>query len=92
MNFPLVQYLDMTDQEPLITPSFRTGVKWVNIYGDFRAFLKYRRTKGLSLIQWTRSLRGEKVLSDFAWDDVLPCILGIGMKLSHRLKFFPSET
>ena len=72
MNFPFIDYLEVTDQKPKQISSFHKGIKWVNIYMDFDSYISYRRLKELSLREWLNSLRGIKVFSDFASDDILP--------------------
>lgn len=74
MNFPLVDYLEVTGQNPKPVLGFRKGIKWINIYSDFDAYLSYRREKLLTLSDWLCSLRGEKVFSDFALDDISPTL------------------
>jgi D-aspartate ligase len=74
MNFPLMNYLDVTGQAPEPVASFETGVKWINIYMDFDSFLAYRRVKEINFMQWLKSLRGKKILSDFSLDDPRPAL------------------
>lgn len=72
MNFPLTDYLEMTDQNPESNFIFTPDIKWVNIYMDFDSFLKYRKRKELTLKQWIKSLKGNKIYSDLARDDIKP--------------------
>jgi len=89
MNFPFVDYLEMIDQKPESTFIFTPDIKWVNIYMDFDSFLKYRKLKKLTLKQWIKSLKGKKIYSDFAWDDILPGFyeVGFGLKLYRLPKY-----
>jgi len=72
MNFPLTDYLELTDRDPKAVHKYRSGIKWVNIYSDIDSFREYRQRGELSVMQWLRSLKGEKIYSDLNWDDVLP--------------------
>jgi D-aspartate ligase len=72
MNFPLMDYMELTDCEPKAILNYRAGIKWVNIYSDIESFREYRQRGGLSFRQWLESLKGEKLLSDLAGDDILP--------------------
>ena len=72
MNFPLMDYLEMTGCEPKAVLEYRYGIKWVNLYSDLESFREYRQRKQLSLMQWLESYKGEKVYSDISWDDMLP--------------------
>jgi len=77
MNFPFIDYLEVTGQNPEPIYRFYKGVKWVNIYMDFNSYLTYQRDKELTLNDWLNSLRGMKVYSDFARDDILPAFYEI---------------
>lgn len=73
VNFPFLNYQDLLEQEaPHIPPSYRFGVKWVNIYMDFKSFLDYKKAGEITFLQWLDSLSGPKVYSDFALDDPIP--------------------
>lgn len=73
INFPLINYMDLLALDIEKTnPPFQTGLKWVNLYMDFAAFLDYHKAGELSFKQWLTSLKGPRVFSDFAWDDIIP--------------------
>jgi len=72
INFPLIQYRDLTGQPAEKTFEYKTGIKWVNIYSDFDSYLSYRKEKTLSFKEWLKSLKGKKVFSDWAKDDIKP--------------------
>ncbi len=87
MNFPLVDYLEVTGQNPEPVSEYRNGVKWVNIYMDFNSFLAYRNESKLTLKDWLVSLKGKKVFSDFARDDIQPVFYEI--RFGRRLRKLP---
>ena len=72
MNFPLMNYLDLTGHDPKPIVDYRKGIKWVNIYSDVESFREYRHRGQLSVMQWLNSLKGEKMFSDLCSDDILP--------------------
>ena len=72
MNFPLMDYRELTNCEPKAILGYRSGIKWVNIYSDIESFREYRQRGQLSFSQWLVSLKGETLLSDLAGDDILP--------------------
>jgi D-aspartate ligase len=72
MNFPLIDYLEVTGREPKAVPDYRHGIKWVNIYSDLESFREYRQRGPFSVQEWITSLRGETIFSDLAKDDILP--------------------
>lgn len=72
MNFPLMDYMELTDCEPMAILDYRPGIKWVNIYSDIESFREYRKRGWLTFRQWLDSLKGEKLFSDLAGDDILP--------------------
>ena len=83
INFPLIQYLDLTNQNLLPQMEFKDGIKWWDSMADFQAFWVYFRKGELSPAKWIRSLNGIKSFATFAFDDPLPFLK------SHRygLKF-----
>ncbi len=90
INFPLIQYLDLTGQGVPERGPYRKNIKWINIYSDFDSFLSYRREGLINVKTWFQSLKGKKVLSDWSWDDLLPGFyeLGFGKKLLRLPKYF----
>jgi predicted ATP-grasp superfamily ATP-dependent carboligase len=72
LNFPLINYLDVTGQNPPILKTFIKNIKWVNIYNDFESFISYKKLKEISFRKWLKSLKGKKIYSDFAKDDFVP--------------------
>lgn len=83
MNFPLIDYLEMTGQSPQPQKEHKIGRKWVNRYMDFDSFMKYRNEGTLTFLAWRKSLKGKKVYSDFIWNDPVPVFyeFGFGWKL-----------
>jgi len=88
MNFPLVDYLESTQQNPQFILDFKKNIKWVNLYLDFGSFLGYKRTGELSFKKWINSLKGKKIFSVFAWDDMLPVCYDLCIKLIEKIKKF----
>jgi len=74
INFPLIDYYNSTGLQTDINLSYRTRVKWINRYLDFGSFIDYYKEHSLTYRQWRRSLWGEKVYSDFTWDDPIPVL------------------
>jgi predicted ATP-grasp superfamily ATP-dependent carboligase len=72
MNFPLIDYLEVTGGKPKAVPDYRHGIKWVNIYSDLESFREYRQRGPFPVKEWLNSLRGERIFSDLAKDDILP--------------------
>lgn len=72
INFPLIQYLDLTGQTPVPQTTFTEGVKWWDAQADFQAFWDYFKRGELSPWSWIRSWIGAKAFNTFAWDDLGP--------------------
>jgi len=72
INFPLIQYLDLTDQHPSPQTEFKEGVRWIDAIADFQSFWSYFRRGELSLRAWVRSWIGARSFATFAWDDLGP--------------------
>jgi predicted ATP-grasp superfamily ATP-dependent carboligase len=75
MNFPLMNYLDVTQQNPKPIDNFREDIIWINTYNSFGSFLNYRRIGEIHFYDWIDRLRGEKNFAVYSLDDILPfCI------------------
>jgi predicted ATP-grasp superfamily ATP-dependent carboligase len=86
MNFPLVNYLDITQQNPKPNFNFKTDIKWINVYLDFGSFIDYRHTGEISFKTWITSLKGKKIYSIFAKDDALPVCYDISKRFFSAFK------
>ncbi len=91
MNFPLVDYLEATQQNPEPIFTFKTGIKWINVYLDFGSFLSYRLTGEISFKEWITSLKGKKIYSILAGDDLLPVCYDLSLKLISASKYFSKK-
>lgn len=78
INFPYINYMDLLERHPDPEKEFKAGIKWINSLKDFDTFLTYRKEGLLSYKNWRSSLKGEKVYSDFTWDDPLPRLYQFG--------------
>lgn len=72
INFPLLQYRDLTGESPSPQVTFRTGVRWLDLSSDFQAFWSYRQAGTLSTRDWLASLGGVRSFATFALDDPAP--------------------
>jgi len=75
VDTPYIAYLDTLNKpvEPQLI--YRENVIWVEWQRDVRAFGIYRRQGRLTLGQWLRSLRGEKMWAVYNRDDWRPGVL-----------------
>lgn len=72
INFPLIQYMDVTGQTPAPQTEFREGVKWWDTKADFQSFWWYFRRGQLSPSAGVRSWMNATSFAMFAWDDPVP--------------------
>lgn len=77
INFPLIQYLDLTGQNPRPQMEFRAGLKWWDMVADFQSFWHYYRHGKLSPWQWLYSLRNTKSIANFSLADSYPFLESI---------------
>lgn len=88
INFPLIEYLYLTNSKSsMCYANYDKGIKWINMYMDFTSFLNYRKEGKMGLMDWVEDIKGEKVFSDFASDDLIPGFYEIF--LSKKLKRLP---
>lgn len=83
VNFPYYNYADLTGASFKVNTVYKTNVKWINRQLDFDSFVKYRKEGLLTFKSWSASRKGEKVISDFTWNDPIPALYNIefGLKL-----------
>jgi D-aspartate ligase len=74
VNFPLIQYLDLTNHSFKEANDYKDGVLWVDDFNDFFAFYELNKNGQLSLFNWLRSIWRADCHSYFAWDDLKPFI------------------
>jgi len=75
VDLPFLAYCDSLELpiEPQLT--YKEGVLWVDFQRDFRAALEYIRAGELSLLDWVKSLRGNKMVAIYDRDDWRPGII-----------------
>lgn len=91
INFPLIEYAYLTNLNNYKSSAdYIKGIKWINMYMDFTSFLNYRKEGKMSLLDWIDEIKGEKVFSDFAGDDIIPGFyeLFISGKINRLPKYF----
>jgi predicted ATP-grasp superfamily ATP-dependent carboligase len=83
IDFPLMQYLELTGQPAAPRREYAQGVKWLESMADFHAFKQYHERGELGFKDWLKSLRGARVFALFAWDDPLPFLVARKFGLSY---------
>jgi D-aspartate ligase len=83
INLPLLQYLDLTGQQPAAPCEGAQGVTWLDSMADFHSFRQYHERGELGLKAWLKSLGRARVFALFAWDDPLPFLLERKFGLSY---------
>lgn len=75
-NLPQAAYEDLTGRSVRLQTPHRTGVRWLSLGNDLRAFIRdYRRSGDLGWSDWISSLRAPKVYDIFSWSDPAPSIV-----------------
>jgi D-aspartate ligase len=90
VNLALLQYLDLTGQQPRAAHPARIGVRWVNLADDLPAFAELRRRGELGWGDWLRSLRGVRSFATFAADDPRPALAATRSGLHMARLAFPA--
>lgn len=68
-NIVLKAYLDAIGENVEYNEQYTSGIKWVDLLGDFRSALQ---SGEIGRIRWFRSLRNIRAFSFFDTDDLLP--------------------
>ena len=77
MNFPLIDYLEATGQDPNPIEDFVEGYKYVSLYTDYKSYKEYKKNGEMTFSQWKRDIKGKRIVSFFYKDDLT--VLGIFM-------------
>jgi predicted ATP-grasp superfamily ATP-dependent carboligase len=89
VNLPKLAYSDLVGENWAPPSDYRTGVRWLSFGNDFRAYVRdYGPHAGLSVSDWLKSYRGQKIYDVFSWRDPLPlgvCMLNYSRALLGRL-------
>ena len=70
MNFPLMDFLEATDQNPGPINSYKLGLKWVNLVLSYRSYHQYRKLSEINFRTWFNDIKGKKVISFCTIDDI----------------------
>ena len=86
VDFPWIGYRYLTGSEGGAEPTraFRPGVKFLNEELDAQAYLALRKSDGMTIGQWARSIRGTTSRAIWARDDPLPFVV-LTWRLVRRL-------
>jgi D-aspartate ligase len=75
VDTPYIAYQDTLNRPVPSQRTYRENVIWVDWQRDVRAFWAYRQQGCLTLGQWLRSLRGEKMWAVYCRDDWRPGVV-----------------
>jgi len=79
VNFPLIQYLDVTGQPVGPEPEWRDGVRWMDAFEDAQSFWWYRQRGRLGFGDLFRSWLSVDCAAYFCHDDPRPFLRQTGM-------------
>jgi D-aspartate ligase len=74
INFPLIQYLDLTDQPIAIPNDYQDSMQWLNATLDLLAFRELNHARKLTFLSWMKSIWNTDCHAYFAWDDLKPFV------------------
>jgi len=72
INFPLIQYLDLTDQPVELMQDYDDKVEWLDTIQDLRALLRLDGVTRFPISEWLKSIRRVDCHAYFAKDDLRP--------------------
>ncbi len=79
VNFPLIQYNDLTGVPPAEQPEWRDGVRWMDAFEDARSFWWYRQRRMMRLADLVRSWMRTDCYAYLARDDMGPFMAHTGL-------------
>lgn len=72
INFPLIQYMELTNQRIEPIKDYRDDVKWLDAAVDCQSYYELSRNGSLSLSNWLKSIRHADCHAYYARDDLSP--------------------
>jgi D-aspartate ligase len=72
INFPLIQYLDLTNQPIPKSGDYQDGIKWLDAAPDFLAFYESYQGREPWPLAWLRSIWGARCYAYYSHDDPKP--------------------
>jgi predicted ATP-grasp superfamily ATP-dependent carboligase len=75
VDFPLLQYMDITNGKVESHLSFRENIKWIHFYTDFAISMNEILQRKMTVGEYFQSLQGEIETGVFAKDDMKPFIM-----------------
>ena len=91
VDIPWAAYRDALGEAVEPQHEYRTGVLWVDLQRDVRAFLDYRRHGQLSCAGWLRSLQGEKAWAHFDRHDWRPTLVAAAEQVRAVRELVPEQ-
>ena len=82
VNLPCLGYLDLTQQTEFPILKQRDGIYWISFKRDLRWFVRTRKSRQVSPLQWLGSVAKARSYSWWQWKDPKP-FLGVTV---HRLR------
>ncbi len=77
VDIPYIAYKDMLGKAVTPVNTYHLDMQWIDLIGDFRAFLYYRKIGKVHFGQWVRSVIASRSHAYFSWDDPIPFLLHI---------------
>jgi D-aspartate ligase len=87
VNLKYAAYADLTGQRAAPLTTYSTGVRWLSLEDDLRAFLQeYHPSGDLSWFAWLRSLWTKQIHAAFCWHDPLPFLEVVRQILGRQIR------
>lgn len=85
IDLPHVTYQVALGEKPALQRVAAEQRKWIILGLDFDAFRRYRRQGEMSTLDWLKSLRQVRVVTEFSWDDLKPFLFFLKNRLQRIL-------
>jgi D-aspartate ligase len=87
IDLPYIAYMDAIGQNIEQVGPQKEGIKWIHMLSDLRSSFESIFTGDLSVIEYIKSLKGEKEYAIFARDDLIPFFIFLSNLSSATLKY-----
>ncbi|HEY5600049.1 MAG TPA: ATP-grasp domain-containing protein, partial [Candidatus Manganitrophaceae bacterium] len=86
VNLPAMAYDSLLNRPVPPSDAYSTGIKWIHVKQDIKAFLQYRAAEEWKATDWVRSFLGPKMFRIWSPRDPWPFIISLGRFFRRRLQ------
>lgn len=85
-NLAVQYYYNLVGEEVTTLSDYQTNVKYFDLIRDIKAFWQYRQQGELTLPEWVKSYRGNRVYNGYSLKDPLPIVMSLWFMIRSKFE------